>query len=276
VFFDGESVNHIAPERRRAAMVFQKPLLFPHLNVRENVGFGLKMQRVDKSRAELKIAEALAMVRMKGFETRRSAELSGGQEQRISLARALVTNPRILLLDEPFSALDENLRGEMRTLLRDVQRQLGITALFVTHDQQESLEIADRIAILLHGRIEQVGCPREFFTAPASAAVAHFFGWQMMPQNNRVTAFRPEHARLAAASNGLDSAGLRIAGVLVAAVDLGTRHRYTVRDFSGGSYFVEQTANRQEPVLQPGTPVAIQVPQEFVKVWEGAWNPSTS
>ncbi|HEY6400508.1 MAG TPA: ABC transporter ATP-binding protein, partial [Blastocatellia bacterium] len=136
VRFDGVSVLPVPAERRGAAMVFQKPLLFPHMTVAENVGFGLKMRRLKKDEIADRVAQALRLVKLEGYERRKPHELSGGQEQRVTLARALVTEPRALLLDEPFSALDENLRGEMRTLVRELQQRLRITTIFVTHDQR--------------------------------------------------------------------------------------------------------------------------------------------
>src|SRR5262245_57282401 len=180
VRFDGVSVLPIPAERRRATMVFQKPLLFPHMTVAENVGFGLKMRRMKKDEIAPRVAEALKMVKLEGYERRRPHELSGGQEQRVTLARALITEPRVLLLDEPFSALDENLRGEMRLLVRELQQRLRITTIFVTHDQREALAVADRIALLLDGRIEQFGEPRELLLNPYSARAARFFGWILL------------------------------------------------------------------------------------------------
>jgi putative spermidine/putrescine transport system ATP-binding protein len=178
VLFDQHPVTGVAPEHRSVAMVFQKPLLFPHLTVGRNVGFGLRMRKVDASTVARRVGEMLDLVRLGGFESRRAGELSGGQEQRVSLARALVTQPKVLLLDEPFSQLDANLRGEMRELVRGVQRELGVTTVFVTHDQEEAVSLADRVALMLEGRIVQTGAPRTFYERPSSLAVARFFGGQ--------------------------------------------------------------------------------------------------
>lgn len=174
----GEAVTHIPAERRGAAMVFQTPLLFPHMTVLDNIAFGPRMKRLPAGETAKRVADVLEMVQMKGYEQRRPNQLSGGQQQRVALARALVTHPRVLLLDEPFSALDEHLRDEMRGLVRALQRKLRITTVFVTHDQQEAAIMADRVALLLDGEIAQAGSPRDLFESPATARIAHFFGWQ--------------------------------------------------------------------------------------------------
>ncbi len=173
---DGRSVVGTPPERREAAMVFQKPLLFPHMGVTENVGFGLRMRGARKEEAGRKADEALRRVRMEGFAGRSPGELSGGQQQRVALARALVTEPRLLLLDEPFSALDANLREEMRDLVLRLQREGGHTTVFVTHDQEEAVVLADRIALIFDGRLQMYDCPEAFYDRPATREVARFFG----------------------------------------------------------------------------------------------------
>ena len=170
------SVVGTPPERREAAMVFQKPLLFPHMSVARNVGFGLKMHGAPKEEAESKVREALQRVRMEGFADRAPEELSGGQQQRVALARALVTEPRLLLLDEPFSALDANLREEMRELVLRLQREGGHTTIFVTHDQEEAVVLADRIALVFDGRLQMYDEPQAFYDRPATREVARFFG----------------------------------------------------------------------------------------------------
>ena len=176
VRFDGASVLHLAPERRPVAMVFQAPLLFPHMSIGDNVAFGLRMRGVGMSERRRLAEQALERVRLPGVAARRPGELSGGQEQRVSLARALVLQPQVLLLDEPFSALDASLRGEVRDLVATLQRSAGVTTLFVTHDQEEATVLADRVALMLDGRLQQVGAPRDFYERPASVAVARFFG----------------------------------------------------------------------------------------------------
>ncbi|MGZ6802373.1 MAG: ABC transporter ATP-binding protein [Mycobacteriales bacterium] len=176
VLLDGVSLRHVPAEKRPFGTVFQRPLLFPHLSVGENVAFGLRMQRVRRAERTTRVAQALSLVRLEGFEDRAVHRLSGGQEQRVALARALVTRPRLLLLDEPFSALDAALRAEMRDLLRTVQRELGTTTLLVTHDQAEAVELADTVALVLDGRLVQHDEPRAFYERPGSRDAAAFFG----------------------------------------------------------------------------------------------------
>ncbi|MES2916749.1 MAG: ABC transporter ATP-binding protein [Pseudomonadota bacterium] len=173
---DDLSVRDLAPERRGIAMVFQNPLLFPHLTVAGNVGFGLRMRGLPADQIRPEVAMMLDRVRLTGFGDRRPAQLSGGQQQRAALARALILRPQVLLLDEPLSSLDPGLRDEMRQLIRDLQRETGITTLVVTHDQTEAVALADTIALLLDGRIAQTGPPETFYQRPASQAVARFFG----------------------------------------------------------------------------------------------------
>ena len=172
----GEDVTHLPPYRRNVNQVFQSYALFPHLTVRENVGFGLRMQKTPAPEAERRVAEVIELVALKGFEARKPHELSGGQRQRVALARALVPRPQVLLLDEPLSALDAKLRAQMRIELKRLQQHLGITFVFVTHDQDEALMLSDRIAVMNHGRIEQLGTPSEVYHQPATAFVADFIG----------------------------------------------------------------------------------------------------
>lgn len=175
ILFNGRSVLAIPPERRGAVMVFQKHLLFPHMNVAENVGFGLKMRGMAQREIERRVSAMLDLVQLTGFEKRRAHALSGGQQQRVALARALVIEPQVLLLDEPLANLDANLRLEMRRLIRQLQQTLGITMIFVTHDQEEAVMLADRVALLMDGVLQQYDEPRAFYERPTSVAVARFF-----------------------------------------------------------------------------------------------------
>lgn len=176
VLLDGRSLLGTAPERRPVSLVFQKPLLFPHLTVEQNVGYGLRARRTDRRTIRADVGEMLERVRLTGLGGRRVGQLSGGQEQRVALARALVLRPRLLLLDEPFSQLDADLRADMRRLVRELHDQSELTTLFVTHDQHEAVELADRVALMLEGRLAGWGSPEEFYTRPPSLAAARFFG----------------------------------------------------------------------------------------------------
>jgi ABC-type Fe3+/spermidine/putrescine transport system ATPase subunit len=175
IHFAGRSVLTIPPERRGAVMVFQKHLLFPYLSVGENVAFGLQMRGTPRQEIRRRVGEMLSLVQLPGYETRRPHELSGGQQQRVALARALVIEPQLLLLDEPLANLDANLRLEMRKLIRTIQQTLHITMIFVTHDQEEAVMLADRVALMEHGRLLQFDSPRAFYERPQSATVARFF-----------------------------------------------------------------------------------------------------
>lgn len=173
---DGTDVTGVSTERRPVSLVFQKPLLFPHLTVTQNVAFGLKMQGISRRVTAQRVAAMLEQVQLNGFGDRRPHELSGGQEQRVALARALVLSPSLLLLDEPFSQLDAALRVEMRTLVRDLHDSTGVTTLFVTHDQAEAVEIADRIVLMLDGAVEASGAPEDLYATPPTLETARFLG----------------------------------------------------------------------------------------------------
>jgi ABC-type Fe3+/spermidine/putrescine transport system ATPase subunit len=166
----------LPPEKRDAVMVFQKPLLFPFMNVEQNIGFGLRMLGWSAARMQSKIGHIMALTQLEGLGHRKVHEISGGQQQRVSLARDLVLEPAILLLDEPLSNLDANLRQQMRELIRDIHAKVGVTTLFVTHDQAEALTLSHRVTLLLDGRLRQVGRPKELFYRPLDRQVAEFFG----------------------------------------------------------------------------------------------------
>ncbi len=176
VFIRGQRVNLVPAYRRDFSMVFQNFALFPHMTVAHNVAFGLRMRRVPPRERAARVREALALVHLAGFEERYPRQLSGGQQQRVALARAIVVRPTVLLLDEPLGSLDKKLREEMQVELRQLQRTIGITAVFVTHDQEEALTLSDRVAIMNGGRIEQMGTPRELYERPATDFVANFLG----------------------------------------------------------------------------------------------------
>ncbi len=176
VFIRGREVTRVPAYRRDFGMVFQNYALFPHMTVAENVAFGLRMRRMPRPDREARVREALALVHLTGLGDRYPRQLSGGQQQRVALARAIVIRPAVLLLDEPLGALDKKLREEMQVELRQLQKQVGITTLFVTHDQEEALTLSDRVAIMNRGRIEQIGTPREVYERPATDFVAGFLG----------------------------------------------------------------------------------------------------
>jgi spermidine/putrescine transport system ATP-binding protein len=176
ILMSGERLDTLPPYKRRVNTVFQNYALFPHLNVRENVAYGLRVQGAPKTEIPSRVNDALNMVKMVEFANARPSRLSGGQQQRVALARALVNRPRLLLLDEPLSALDANLRKQMQNELKALQREIGITFLFVTHDQEEAMALSDRIALLKDGALEQVASPREIYEHPATAYAAQFIG----------------------------------------------------------------------------------------------------
>ena len=176
VLIGGADVTRTPPHGRDTAMVFQGYALFPHMTVAENVGFGLEMRRIPRADRAIRIREALRLVRLEGLDDRRPAQLSGGQQQRVALARALVVNPSVFLLDEPLSNLDARLRAEVRVEIRALQQRLGLTTLFVTHDQEEALTMADRLVVMDRGRVRQTGTPQELYERPDNLFVAGFLG----------------------------------------------------------------------------------------------------
>ncbi|MBT2698602.1 ABC transporter ATP-binding protein [Bacillus sp. ISL-40] len=176
IVVDGKPVHLLPPNKREMGMVFQNYALFPHMTVFDNVAYGLKLRKVSKSEIHTRVTEALEMVRLAGYEKRYPKELSGGQQQRVSLARALVIKPKVLLLDEPLSNLDAKLRQEMREEIVEIQKKVGITTIFVTHDQEEALAISDRIAVMYEGRIEQVDTPVAIYNHPQTDFVSRFIG----------------------------------------------------------------------------------------------------
>ena len=176
VILSGEDVTDLAPNRRNVNTVFQNYALFPHMNVAQNVGYGLRLRRMDKKQIEKKVSEALELVQLSGYEKRMPTELSGGQRQRVAIARAVVVEPSVLLLDEPLGALDLQLRRQMQIELKRLQKRLGITFIYITHDQEEALNMSDRIAVMHGGYFEQIGTPAEVYDRPETAYVASFVG----------------------------------------------------------------------------------------------------
>ena len=205
ILLEGRSIGALPPHRREIGMVFQHYALFPHMTVAENVGFPLSVRRLDKAEIAARVDRALAMVQLRGLAARRPAQLSGGQQQRVAVARALVYRPKLVLMDEPLGALDKQLRGDMQLEIRRLHQELGVTMVYVTHDQGEALTMSDRIAVFHQGRIQQIGTPQSIYERPANAFVARFIG-----ENNRVagTVERIEGSRCAVRVNGVTLAGM--------------------------------------------------------------------
>jgi putative spermidine/putrescine transport system ATP-binding protein len=246
ILLGGADVSRLAPFQRDVNTVFQDYALFPHLSVLENVGYGLRVKGVGKAERRARATEALATVRLAGYGPRRPSQLSGGERQRVALARALVNRPKVLLLDEPLGALDLRLREQMQVELKAIQREVGITFLFVTHDQGEAMTMSDRIAVFNRGRVEQVGSPAEIYERPATAFVAGFVGTanllsgpvaQELLGSAGLFSVRPERIRLVIPPATLD-ADITAAGTLADAVYAGPETRYTVDLDAGGQIVV--------------------------------------
>lgn len=176
VLFDGKDVSDVAVQKRNVGMVFQRYALFPHMTVEKNVTFGLDVRGLPKKEISERLEEILEVVQLNKFRKRFPAQLSGGQMQRVAIARTLITKPSVLMMDEPLANLDTKLRGEMRRFIRDLQKRLGITTIFVTHDQVEAMELADRVAVIFNGKLAQFGAPQELYQQPNSTEVADFMG----------------------------------------------------------------------------------------------------
>ena len=201
---NGKSIIHLPPEKRPTAMVFQSYNLWPHMRVMDNLAFGLKLRKVPKAERDERIHQMLALVKMSGLEKKYPGQMSGGQQQRVAIARALLLEPEVLLLDEPFSALDAKIRQQMREELRKIQTDLNITVAFVTHDQEEAMALSDRVVVMNKGVIEQVGPPTEIYHRPCSRYVADFIGEMnfLTLDEGRVLAVRPEHVQVQAGQGG--------------------------------------------------------------------------
>ena len=200
---DGKEIQNLPPEKRPTGMVFQSYNLWPHMTVYENMAFGLQIRKHSKAQMKEEINEMLKLVRMDGSEKKYPGQLSGGQQQRIAIARALVLKPSLLLLDEPFSALDAKIRGQMREELKRIQREAGLTVIFVTHDQEEAMAISDTIAVMRRGYMEQIGNPEEIYDNPKTRFVAEFIGeMNFLEEGGTSFAVRPEDITLIKQENG--------------------------------------------------------------------------
>jgi putative spermidine/putrescine transport system ATP-binding protein len=269
VYLHREDVTNRAPFERDVNTVFQDYALFPHMTVGENVGYGLTIRKVARDEKERRVGEALEMVRLAGYERRKPSQLSGGQRQRVALARALVNRPRVLLLDEPLGALDLKLREEMQLELKAIQRDVRITFIYVTHDQEEALTMSDRLAVFNRGRIEQVGSPAGMYERPATAFVAGFVGTSNLLRGEAATKLagedglftvRPEKIRLA--EPGAEVAGDEVGadGTIRNVVYLGPDTRYIVALDAGSELVVTEQnlhTSSMEVLAAQGRPVRL-------------------
>ena len=251
VYLGGRDVTDLPSYKRDVNTVFQSYALFPHLDVFENVAVGLRRKKVPKDEVRSRVGDALRLVEMSGFETRKPGQMSGGQQQRVALARALVNRPKVLLLDEPLGALDLKLREQMQVELKEIQREVGITFLFVTHDQEEALTLSDRIAVFNGGRIEQVGTAREIYEQPANSFVAGFVGTSNLlrgEQAERATGrrgtfgIRPEKLTIRNAGTERPDDEGSAAGTVAEVVYAGPVTRFVV-DLDGGGRLIALEEN---------------------------------
>jgi putative spermidine/putrescine transport system ATP-binding protein len=245
----GRDISRVPPYSRDVNTVFQDYALFPHMTVAENVQYGLRVRRVPKAERRERAARALEMVRLSGLGERKPTQLSGGQRQRVALARAIVNEPQVLLLDEPLGALDFKLRQEMQIELQHVQREVGITFVYVTHDQEEALAMSDRIAVLSNGKIEQVGTPLEVYERPQTDFVAGFIGISnLIERDGRHMTIRPEKIRLLAEGEEPPPGARVETGRIRDVIYVGVLTRYIV-DLDAGGELVVARQNEQVPVV---------------------------
>ncbi len=293
-----EVVNEQPPYRRNIGVVFQNYALFPHMTVTQNIGFGLESQSVPKAEIQQRVSEMINLIQLAGTETRRPTQLSGGQQQRVALARALVIQPRVLLLDEPLAALDKKLRTRMQVELKAIQQQFGITTLFVTHDQEEAMSLADRIGVIREGRLEQVAEPRSLYEQPRTRFVADFLGQSNMftgtvnrqqngrvifrtnsgleikankPQNadlmGSITAIvRPERMHIGAAPNKRDN---QLQATIIHINYLGTSLEYHLERKDGPPLIVFEQSGLRSEALQVGQTVSVSWQPEHTLILEG-------
>ena len=262
VLLGGKDVTDRAPYERDVNTVFQDYALFPHMTVRENVEYGLRVKRVAKAERRERAVEALALVRLDAFAGRKPSQLSGGQRQRVALARALVNRPGVLLLDEPLGALDLKLRQEMQIELKHIQQTVGITFVYVTHDQEEALSMSDRLAVFNQGRIEQVGSPAEVYEQPATEFVANFVGTSNVLGDGR--AVRPEKLRLEEVAYAPQEGEETRRGTIEDVVYLGPITRYVVRLEDGSALGV-----LAQNLAQTSTEVRAAQGRPVQVVWHG-------
>ncbi len=247
IYLYGQEVSSLPPYERDVNTVFQDYALFPHMTVGDNIAYGLMIRKVAKTEREARVAEMLELVQLPGFQARKPSQLSGGQRQRVALARALINHPKVLLLDEPLGALDLKLRQQMQVELKSIQKRVGITFIFVTHDQEEALTMSDRIAVFKEGKIEQIGSPAEVYEHPATPFVAGFVGTSNLISGEtakRITgsaqtfSVRPEKIHLGAPGQTVAPEAYAVDGQVRDVVYLGLYTRYLVEMDGGGDLVV--------------------------------------
>jgi spermidine/putrescine transport system ATP-binding protein len=303
ILLDGTNVATWAPNRRNVNTVFQHYALFPFLSVAENVAFGMRYKSIPKAQRQDRVAEALSLVQLTGYEKRRPGQLSGGQQQRVALARALVLRPAVLLLDEPLGALDAKIRKQLRLELKALQEEVGITFVFVTHDQEEALSMSDRMAVMNRGRIEQIGTPAEVYEDPATMFVADFLGVTNLMEAEAVgwrdgectlrhgdfhlhsccgevglrgpvrVVIRPERIQLLEHGAIQDNC---LPGMVERSVYVGSTLHVFVRLVGGATIQVWITNTGQASARRPGTPVSVHLPGEALRVLRGNEEPVSS
>ena len=270
ILIGGQDVSHLPPYARPVNTVFQDYALFPHMNIRDNVAYGLMVQGVERAARHARAEQMLDLVRLSGVGARRPGQLSGGQRQRVALARALINQPQVLLLDEPLGALDLKLREQMQTELKALQRQLGITFLFITHDQHEALSMSDRIGVFNNGRLEQVGVPQAIYNRPATRFVAEFVGAANVFDGARAreiagvdsVMLRPERIRLGASPQA------RLSGAVIDAQYFGSFSRVRV-DWGGEAVSVDLNPELHPDLPMPGDTVHLHWQADAVHPLQG-------
>ncbi len=280
ILLHGQDATRLPPFERDVNTVFQDYALFPHMTVGENIGYGPMLKRVSSAERKRQINEMLELVQLPGMAQRRPAQLSGGQRQRVALARALVNKPRVLLLDEPLGALDLKLRQQMQIELKAIQKQVGITFIFVTHDQEEALTMSDRLAVFNHGRIEQIGTPAEVYEVPRTAFVAGFVGVSNIVSGSLaerlmgapgIFAIRPEKILIRAEDTPLETGWLGVHGQITEAIYLGMHTRYLIQ--AEGMQFIVAQQNSEDRSLTTQSPgvqtIQLAWRREHIHVLEG-------
>ena len=292
ILLDGVDVAQVPPHKRNVHTVFQNYALFPHLDVFDNVLFGLKRKKVSKDEARRRAQEAIELVELAGFEQRKPSQLSGGQQQRVALARALVLRPAVLLLDEPLGALDAKIRKQLRLELKGLQEEVGITFVFVTHDQEEALSMSDRVAVMSKGKIEQIGTPSEVYEDPATVFVADFLGvsnlmeGEARPENGGCTVMIGEFAMRAGCGDLSATGRVKVVarperitvrdhgelgenclpGMIERTVYLGTSRQLMIHLATGEQLQVSVTNTGEGEAHPQGTPITVHVPVDALRV----------